>query len=207
MNILLIGPPGVGKGTQGKLLATKGFFHFSTGDIFREIQQYNTRLGRLVLSYMTTIHFIPDEISLEVVEEKLSTIKQDNIVFDGFPRSISQAQALDAMLSKTNSKVDLVFAFSLSIEEILKRARGRRLDPETGKIYHLETNPPPPEVTHLVQRRDDQDEIVSKRVADYHEKTVPVIQFYQERNIVHFIDASKSPEEIFTEILEHIHSL
>ena len=202
MILVFLGPPGAGKGTQAQRLAKeKGFVHISTGDLLREAVQKGTPLGKKAKEYMDRGELVPDDLIVALIEEVFP--EHGNVIFDGFPRTIKQAEALDEMLRKKGMKVDHVLLFELSDEEIIERLSGRRIDPKTGKVYHIKYNPPPPGV-EVIQRDDDKPEVIKNRLKVYREQTAPLIEYYEKKGILRKIDASKPVEEVYKQILEVI---
>ena len=199
MIVVFLGPPGAGKGTQAqRLVEEKGFIHISTGDLLREAVKKGTPLGLKAKEYMERGELVPDELILQLIKEKLP--KEGNVILDGFPRTIAQAEALDKMLQQLGKKVDAVILFEVPDEVVIERLSGRRIDPKTGKVYHIKYNPPPPGV-EVIQREDDKEEVIRKRLEVYRKQTAPLIEYYEEKGILKRIDATKSPEEVYKEIL------
>lgn len=198
--IIFLGPPGAGKGTQAKFLEKDyGFIQISTGDILREAVKKGTELGKLAKKYMDEGKLVPDDVIVGIIEEKLEELKDKNIILDGFPRTIPQAEALDEMLKKKNKEVDAVILFDISDEEVVRRLSGRRVDPKTGNVYHIEFNPPP-EGVEIIQRDDDKEEVIRKRLEVYHNQTEPLIEYYKKQNKLFKVDASKPVEEVYNQI-------
>ncbi|RMA92457.1 adenylate kinase [Hydrogenothermus marinus] len=198
--IIFLGPPGAGKGTQAKFLEKDyGFIQISTGDILREAVKKGTELGKLAKKYMDEGKLVPDDVIVGIIEEKLEELKDKNIILDGFPRTIPQAEALDEMLKKKNKEVDAVILFDISDEEVIRRLSGRRIDPKTGNVYHIEFNPPP-EGLEVIQREDDKEEVIRKRLEVYHNQTEPLIEYYKKQNKLLKVDTSKPVEEVYNQI-------
>ncbi len=199
--LIFLGPPGAGKGTQAeRLVEEKGFVQLSTGDILREAVKKGTELGKKAKEYMDAGKLVPDDLIIEIIEEKLKELEGKDIILDGFPRTIPQAEALEKMLPKVGRKLDAVILFDVPDEVVIERISGRRIDPKTGKVYHIKYNPPPPDV-EVIQRDDDKEEVVRNRLKVYHEQTAPLIEFYKKKNILKVIDATKSPEEVYKQLL------
>ncbi|NPA52412.1 MAG: adenylate kinase [Aquificae bacterium] len=202
--IIFLGPPGAGKGTQAeKLQKNFGFVHISTGDILREAVSKGTELGKIAKRYMEEGKLLPDDLIIGIIEEKLKQLKDKNIILDGFPRTVKQAQALDELLKKLGRKVDAVILFQISDEEVIRRLSGRRIDPKTGKVYHIEFNPPPKNI-EVIQRDDDKEEVIKKRLQIYHSQTSPLIEYYKKQNKLIAVDATKPPQEVYNEIISMI---
>ena len=176
MRLALFGPPGAGKGTQAKRLAeAHGLTHLSTGDLFRAAIRDQTDLGRKVSALLEAGELVPDDVTNGIVAERLGTLSHGDFVLDGFPRTIPQAEWLLAHLAELDAPLDAVISLSVPHEDIVQRLSRRRTDPETGAIYHLDFNPPPPEASdRLVHRPDDEPGAIRHRLAVYHEETEPV---------------------------------
>jgi len=208
MQIVLIGAPGAGKGTQAVLLSNElAVPHISTGDIFRNNLKNETFLGKMAKKYMDKGLLVPDNITVSIVEDRLTSYDCKNgFTLDGFPRNLDQAQSLDQILAEMGIKLDYVINFDISDEIILRRITGRRVCPECGKTFHIENEPPKEygicDVCHvsLIQRVDDKEETVAKRLLTYHEQTEPLIDYYRRGNILVTIDATKQIAEITSDI-------
>lgn len=202
--VIFLGAPGAGKGTQAqKLVNELGFIQISTGDILRANVKEGTELGKEAKKYMDEGKLVPDELIISMVEEKLKELGDKDIILDGFPRTVKQAEALDELLNKVNRSLDVVILFDVPDEEVIKRITGRRIDPKTGKVYHIEFNPPPKNI-EVIQREDDKEEVIKKRLEVYHSQTAPLIEYYENKGNLVKIDASKNPEEIYNDILKVI---
>jgi len=200
MIVVFLGPPGAGKGTQAQRLAQeKGFIHISTGDLLREAVKRGTELGKKAKEYMDRGELVPDHLIVEMIKEKIPS--EGNVILDGFPRTVAQAEALDAMLTGMGKLVDAVILFDVPDEVVIERLSGRRIDPKTGKVYHIKYNPPP-EGVEVIQRDDDREEVIKKRLEVYRKQTTPLIEYYKERGLLKVIDATKSPEEVYKELLK-----
>jgi len=202
--IVFIGPPGAGKGTQAKKLEEeKGFVQISTGDILRANVKEQTELGKKAKEYMDAGQLVPDELIIAMIEDKLKELENKDIILDGFPRTIKQAEALDKLLSKFNRNLDAVILFIVDDSEVIKRLSGRRVDPKTGKVYHIVFNPPP-EGVEVIQRDDDKEEVIKKRLEVYHSQTAPLIDYYSQKGNLIKIDASQNPDEVYKKLVEAI---
>ena len=215
MKILLLGPPGGGKGTQSKLLVSKfNIPQISTGDILREHVKEETQLGIEAKKYMQNGELVPDNLILNMIKERL--LKNDcnkGYILDGFPRTIPQAEGLDRILERLNQKLDKIIVLDVKDNDIIKRMSGRRMHMESGRVYHIEFNPPKNEglddVTNdkLIIRKDDQPDTVKKRLLIYHKTTKPLIEYYDSKNIVFSIKGNKKIEDIHNEIIRKIQNV
>ncbi|MGC9187712.1 MAG: adenylate kinase [Sulfurihydrogenibium sp.] len=203
--VIFLGPPGAGKGTQSQLLKERdNFIQISTGDILREAVKNQTSLGLQAKKFMDEGKLVPDDLILNIISEKLEELKDKNIIFDGFPRTVAQAEGLKDMLSKIGRKIDAVILFDITDEEVVKRLSGRRVCPNCGAVYHLIYNPPKNDNvcdkcgTPLIQREDDREEVIRKRLEVYHQQTAPLIDYY--KDILIKINATLSPEDIYNHI-------
>ena len=205
MDLILLGAPGAGKGTQGALLAEKlGVPKIATGDMLREALRQGTELGRAARGYMDAGALVPDDVILGMVRERLAQgDAAGGAIFDGYPRTAPQADGLDRMLSGEGRKIDAVVYLEVDDEAIVARMSGRRTDPETGIVYHVEHNPPPPEVAgRVVQRPDDQPNVVRDRLEVYRQNTAPLVEHYRAAGVpVHTVDGDRPIEAVQSEIL------
>lgn len=187
MDLVLFGPPGAGKGTQAKRLTELlRAPQLSTGDIMRAERASGSELGKRFDSFMSQGLLVPDELVLELLQQALSGDQYaKGAIFDGYPRTVAQATAFDAMLGSLGRKIDKVISIEVPLEEMIERAVGRRTHKETGRIYHLRYDPPPPGLSGtLEQRADDTEEVVRKRFSEYQDKTRPVLDYYLARGLV-----------------------
>jgi Adenylate kinase and related kinases len=203
--LVFLGPPGAGKGTQAKLLSQRmGFLHLSTGDLLREAVKNQTPLGKKAKEYMDRGELVPDELIVQLIEETMP--KGGNVILDGFPRTVNQALALEEMLKGKGEKISKVLFFDVPDEVVIDRLSGRRVCSKCGAVYHVKYNPPKVQGMcdlcggSLVQRDDDKEEVVKKRLEVYRKQTQPLIEFYQYRNIIYKLDAKKGVEELFEEV-------
>jgi len=210
MKIVMLGAPGAGKGTQAKMIAAKyGIPHVSTGDIFRANIKNGTELGKEAKSYMDKGALVPDELTVRIL---LDRVAQDDCakgyVLDGFPRTIPQAEVLDAELTKLNDKIDFAINVDVPDENIVRRMSGRRSCPSCGATYHIVHIPPKQEGVcdkcgaALVQRDDDKEETVKNRLKVYHEQTQPLIDFYEKKGVLKNVDGTVDSEEVFAAIVK-----
>jgi adenylate kinase len=205
MNVILLGPPGVGKGTQGVLLAEgKNWKHMATGDILRANRREGTPLGKEAQKYMDAGELVPDELIVAMVKDTLAGLPQgQGVVFDGFPRTVPQAGALDVALKELNRAVDRVVVLEADDEVLVKRIAGRRSCPDCGSVFNVYMNPPAKEGVcdkcgaTLVHRADDNPETVQNRLNVYAKQTEPLIRFYEGREgVMARIPGEGSVEEI-----------
>jgi adenylate kinase len=208
VKIVLLGPPGAGKGTQAKILAEKyNVPHVSTGDIFRELIKNNSPLGIKIRKYVESGDLIPDEIVAEVVSCRIRELDyKKGFILDGFPRTVKQAEMLDGSLKELGIALDKVFYFETSIDVIIKRLSGRRTCKNCGALYHL-TNLPPKQSGicdlcggQLYQRKDDEIETIHNRIKIYNEQTVDVIDYYKDKKILETINGDLSKDDAFVVI-------
>jgi adenylate kinase len=209
MKIIMLGAPGAGKGTQAKQIADKySIPHISTGDIFRANIKNGTELGKKAKQYMDQGALVPDELTCDLVMDR---IQQDDckngFVLDGFPRTILQAEALDAALGKINEKMDYAIDVDVPDENIVNRMSGRRACLNCGATYHLISIPPKVEGicdrcgSEIVLREDDKPETVQKRLKVYHEQTQPLIDYYKNQGILKSVDGTQPMDEVFKAIV------
>lgn len=205
MDLLLFGPPGAGKGTQAKLLVDMlGIPQISTGDMMRAERASGSDLGKKFDEYMTAGKLVPDELVLELLENRLKQADaQEGAIFDGYPRTVPQAEALDAMLGRLGRKVDKVVSLEVPVDHIVERVVGRRVCLTCGQTYHVRYNPPPSSgkciscgENSIVQRKDDTEEVVQKRYEEYRAKTEPVLGYYRAKGVVSDVNGVGSLDEI-----------
>jgi adenylate kinase len=209
--IVMLGPPGAGKGTQAEILAQKlGLVHVSSGDLFRENLSNQTELGKLAQTYMTKGELVPDDVTIAMVKERLSRSDcAKGAVLDGFPRTPAQAAAMDKILAEINGKVDLVPLISVPNDVLVERLSGRWMS-KSGRVYHALYNPPKVkwvddiDGTPLYQREDDKPETVQRRIDVYYEQTAPLIDFYHQAGLLVEIDGTQDIEKVTEDILKAI---
>ena len=210
MKLIMLGAPGAGKGTQAKKIAEKYQIpHISTGDIFRANIKNGTELGNKATSYMDQGHLVPDELTCDLVVDRINQEDCKNgYVLDGFPRTIPQAEALKAALDKMGETIDYAIDVEVPDENIVNRMGGRRACPGCGCTYHIEHNPPKVEDicdvcgAKLVLRDDDKPETVTKRLSVYHEQTKPLIDFYKKEGVLREVDGTQDLNDVFQAITE-----
>jgi adenylate kinase len=197
--MILVGPPGAGKGTQAaRLVDSYGIPHISTGDMLRAAVKSGTALGREAEGYMKAGALVPDSVVIGMAVERIGqSDAQKGFMLDGFPRTLPQAQALDAALKGAGVALDAVVLIEVDDSLIVDRITGRRSDPETGAIYHLEFNPPPADVIdRVVQRSDDTEEACRKRLMKYHGETAPIVPFYESMGLLKRVDGVGAPTAV-----------
>jgi adenylate kinase len=204
MKIILLGPQGAGKGTQAQRLSQKtGAKHISTGDIVRAEIKSGSELGQKVQDFNDRGELVPDEIIVEMAKPYLDDA--DAWLLDGFPRNEAQAKALDDALKDLGIELDAAVALEAPDDELVERLSGRRTSDATGRVYHIEHDPPPEDSEEdagpFVQRKDDTEEAIRRRLAIYHEQTEPLKDYYAERGLLTTVDARQSIPEVTEEIL------
>lgn len=208
LNLVLLGPPGSGKGTQGERLQEDlRLPYYATGDILRAAVRDETELGRTAKGYMDAGDLVPDEVIVGVIAEALDSAEaRDGFLLDGFPRTTPQAEALDAKLQELGRAVTAVLLIDTSDEEVVRRLGGRRTCVENGHVFHVDFNPPKQEGvcdidgSELVTRDDDKPDVIRKRLETYHEKTEPLVDYYDQRSVLRRIDGELAPNEVGEEI-------
>jgi len=199
MRMIFIGPPGAGKGTQAALLVERhGLAHISTGDMLRAAVKAGTELGQEAQRYMTSGQLVPDAVIIGLVTERIQQPDcASGFMLDGFPRTVPQAEALGEALQANGIALDHVLVLEVDDDLIVNRITGRRTDPETGEIYHLEFKPPPADVApRLVQRKDDTEAACRKRLASYHAQTAPIVPIYERQGLVRRVDGVGGLDEV-----------
>lgn len=200
MRMILVGPPGAGKGTQAaRLVESYAIPHISTGDMFRAAVKAGTELGKRADEYMQQGALVPDSLVIDMVLERIQQPDcAAGFMLDGFPRTTPQAQALDEALTAAGIELDAVVLIEVPDELIEGRIIHRRQDPETGAIYHLQNNPPTDEAVRarLVHRKDDTSEACRARLEKYHAETAPIVPFYGAKGLLKRIDGVGAPDEV-----------
>jgi len=212
LNLVLLGPPGSGKGTQAKFLAERYHIpHVSTGDMLRKEVRNETSLGLRAKKIMDAGGLVSDEIVSAMILKRLD--QEDcarGVILDGYPRTVEQAQVLDGILAELGRTLERVILVDVQDEEIVRRLGGRRSCPKCGKVYHLIYSPPADGVhcdvcgVELVQRDDDKEEVIRQRLVQYHEKTQPLVDFYANRALLVTVDGSQDMEAVTAAIVDAI---
>jgi adenylate kinase len=212
LNLILLGPPGSGKGTQGERLKEDFRLpYYATGDILRAAVKEGTEVGKEAKEYMDRGDLVPDEVIIGVIAERLQEEEAaDGFVLDGFPRTVPQAEALDAKMKELGREITAVILIDVSEDEIVRRLGGRRTcEQDPGHIYHLEFDPPKEEGlcdldgAKLIVRDDDKPEVIKNRLAQYREKTEPLTSYYEDRGVLSRVPGELPPDEVE----ERIHGL
>ncbi|MEU5883614.1 adenylate kinase [Spirillospora sp. NPDC047279] len=215
MRIVLVGPPGAGKGTQAQFIASHlSIPKISTGDIFRANVSGGTELGRQAKQYMDRGDLVPDEVTIAMVRDRLAEDDaQDGFLLDGFPRNVPQAETLKKMLSADfDAKLDIVLELVVDEDEVVRRLSGRRTCEQCGRIWHVDFDDKKDDICddcggHLFQRDDDKEDVVRHRLEVYQEQTAPLVQFYADEGILKGIDATGPVEEVTKRALDALRPL
>ena len=215
IQIILLGPPGCGKGTQAKKLINEfGFIQLSTGDMLRAAISNGTEIGVEAKSIIDKGELVSDEIVIGIVRERIFSKEcERGYMLDGFPRTLAQAEKLDQILSDRNQKIDIVIRLCVPDDILVRRIAGRRFHIKSGRSYNIEFNPPKIEgkddITgeKLVQREDDKEEIVESRLKTYYEVTEPLVGYYKKEDILKEVDGTGSPGNIYSEIKQILNAV
>jgi adenylate kinase len=215
LNLILLGPPGAGKGTQAERLTDDfNLPYIATGNILRDAVRDETALGKEAKSYMKTGDLVPDAIITGVILEALgSSDARDGFLLDGFPRTVPQADSLAQGLEEAERRLTAVILIDVPDEEVQRRLSGRRVSVTTGHVYHVELDPPKHEGrcdidgSRLIQRDDDRPETIAKRLSVYHAETEPLVDYYDERGLLRRFDGTRSPTEVHDHIRATIATL
>jgi len=208
MRIILLGPPGAGKGTQAKSISNKfSIPHISTGDIFRKNISEKTPLGIEAKKHIDKGHLVPDELTIDIIKDRLNNEDCSNgFLLDGYPRTVNQGEALKALLDEKGHSLDTALLIKIPREFILNRMTGRRVCLTCGASYHIKFNPPEVDGkcnvcgSELVQRADDTEETVSERLDIYEAQTQPLIKYYDDKNLLSVVDGTKAINSVFESI-------
>jgi adenylate kinase len=204
LNLILLGPPGSGKGTQGERLQEDFRLpYYATGDILRAAVRDETDLGKQAKEYMDRGDLVSDDLIIAMIAERLETDEaQDGFILDGYPRTIPQAEALDTEMQKLGRNLTAAALIDVSDEEVIRRLGGRRTCVKEGHVFHIEFDPPKNEGicdvcgARLIVRDDDKPEVISNRLKTYHEKTEPLISYYEDKGILKRVDGDRPPDEV-----------
>jgi adenylate kinase len=208
MNLVLLGPPGSGKGTQGERLQEElQLPYWATGDILRAAVRDGTALGRSAKEYMDRGDLVPDEVIVGMIAERIDSEEAaDGFILDGFPRTTPQADALAAKLTELDRQLTAVLLIDVADEEVVRRLGGRRTCAENGHVFHVEFNPPKAEGicdldgSELIVRDDDKPDVIRHRLEQYHEKTAPLVDYYDSQSLLRRIEGAESPDTVADEI-------
>lgn len=208
MYVILLGPPGAGKGTQAVQTAERtGLLHLSTGDMFRENLRNGTELGTLAKTYMDKGELVPDEVTIRMLLERIGRADaQAGCLFDGFPRTVEQARALDDALAEQGNEIAVTVLIDVSNEEITRRLGGRVSCASCGSVFHQVFNPPDPgspccDSVNMVQRDDDQPEAIANRLQVYADQTEPLVAYYTEASKLSTVNGEQSPDAVGADLL------
>jgi len=215
LNLVLLGPPGSGKGTQGERLQEDlRLPYYATGDILRAAVREETELGRTAKEYMDRGDLVPDEVIVGVIGERIDSPEAaDGFILDGYPRTEPQAEALAAKLIELGRGLTAVLLIDVDEDEVIRRLGGRRTCAENGHVFHVEFNPPEKEGvcdldgSELLIRDDDKPDVIRHRLAQYHDKTEPLVEYYDHQSLLRRIDGAATPEDVGAEIERTIATL
>ena len=208
LNLVLLGPPGAGKGTQAERLVTDFELpYYATGNILRAAIEEESELGREAKEYVDRGDLVPDELICRVIEERLDSGEADDgFLLDGFPRTIGQAEMLERALDERGRSLTAVLLIEVSDDEVVRRLSGRRTCVKNGHVYHVEFDPPKNEGicdqdgSRLIQRDDDKPETIRNRLAVYHQQTEPLMAWYEDKGLLRRFDGSRTPDDVHAHI-------
>lgn len=208
LNLILLGPPGSGKGTQGERLQEDlEYPYYATGDILRAAVKEGTEVGLAAKEYMDRGDLVPDEVIIGIIAERLESGEADHgFILDGFPRTVVQAEALDRELGELGRQLTAVILVDVDDDEIVNRLSGRRVCQEKGHVYHVEYNPPENEGvcdvdgSELYIRDDDKPDVVRHRLVQYHDKTAPLVDYYRKQGLLNTIEGADNPDRVSEKI-------
>ena len=210
MKLVFLGPPGVGKGTQaGRVAEAYQLAHLSTGDALREAVKQGTEVGKLAKSYMDRGALVPDDVIMQIIRERLT----DSVLFDGFPRTVAQAEMLDQMLQEMGTELDAVISIEAADDVVIRRLSGRRTCKQCGQTFHVDFMPPKREGIcdacggELYQRDDDKPESIANRLKVYAQQTAPLIEYYERRGKLKRVNGEQSVDEVYESIAEILNAL
>ncbi|MBS1717533.1 MAG: adenylate kinase [Armatimonadetes bacterium] len=213
MRLILVGPPGVGKGTQAALIQERlGPIAISSGDIFRAELRNETELGTLAQGYMERGELVPDDIVIRMISGRLQQpdVSKGGFLLDGFPRTVPQAEALDGILDVSGMEIEAVISMEVDDQVVVDRLGKRRSCPNCGEVYHLESRPPEVDGIcdrckhELIIREDDRPETIIRRLAVFRESTLPVVNYYEQRGILRRINAGLAQEDVYAQIAKAV---
>lgn len=216
MHVILMGPPGAGKGTQASRIADEtGIEHINVGDMLRQAIRQETELGTKIQSFVEAGELVPDHLVVDLMKDTLQDLNRRNkgVVIDGYPRNLAQAEALEEMLSELDIQIDAVVYLEVEEEELIRRLTGRRVCRDCGATFHIEYDAPHKQGIcdecggKLHQREDDKRETIEQRLKVYHEETEPLIEFYEERGLLMRVDGSQPIDDVSTSLLEVVGEL
>jgi adenylate kinase len=204
LNLVLLGPPGSGKGTQGERLQEDFRLpYYATGDILRAAVRDETDLGMTAKEYMDRGDLVPDEVIIGVIVERINSSEAaDGFILDGFPRTLAQAEALDGEIERLGRRLTATLLIDVSNDEVVRRLGGRRTCVKGGHVFHVEFDPPKNEGvcdidgSRLIVRDDDKPEVIRHRFEQYHEKTEPVVSYYDQKGLLRRVDGGRTPDEV-----------
>ena len=215
LNLVLLGPPGSGKGTQGERLQEDlRLPYYATGDILRAAVRDETELGRAAKEYMDRGDLVPDEVIVGAIAARIDSLEAaDGFILDGFPRTVPQAEALAAKLDELGRQLTAVLLIDANDDEVMRRLGGRRICVENGHVFHLDFNPPEREGacdvdgSELIVRDDDKPDVIRHRLETYHEKTEPLIELYDHQSLLRRIDGGAEPDAVADELRRSLATL